>query len=57
MTPWPTASRVVVVLGVPFLQAAGTNVPLLYVAAECLAMWVALVLMLADPRRLPALGA
>jgi hypothetical protein len=32
---------------VPILQAAGTNVPLLYVAGECLAMWTAVVLMLA----------
>ncbi|HEY3528428.1 MAG TPA: hypothetical protein VGK78_04710 [Nocardioides sp.] len=35
-----------VLLLVPLLQAAGTNVPVLYVAGECLAMWVALVLSL-----------
>ena len=38
---------------VPLLQAAGTNVPLLYVAAECLAMWTAAVLMLACRERGP----
>ena len=36
----------VVLFVVPLAQAAGTNVPLLYVGGECLAMWVALVLML-----------
>jgi hypothetical protein len=36
----------VVLVVVPVLQAAGTNVPFLYVVAGCLAMWVALVLML-----------
>lgn len=35
-----------VLLLVPFLQATGTNVVLPYVAVECLAMWVALALML-----------
>lgn len=35
-----------VLILVPVLQAAGTNLPFLYVAAECLAMWVALVLLL-----------
>jgi hypothetical protein len=35
----------VVLFLVPLAQAAGTNVPLLYVAAECVAMWVALVVM------------
>jgi hypothetical protein len=35
----------VALLVVPLLQAAGTNVPLLYVAAECVALWVALCLM------------
>ena len=50
--PWPLPGEraggllAVVLLLVPPLQAAGTNVPLLYVAVECLAMWVALVLMM-----------
>jgi hypothetical protein len=44
-----------VLLLVPALQAAGTNVPFPYVAGECLAMWVALVLMLSgDSERFPA---
>ena len=43
-----TEALVVVVLaGVPVLQAVGTNVPLLYVSAECLALWVAVVVLLA----------
>jgi hypothetical protein len=36
----------VVLLLVPVAQAAGTNVPLIYVAVECVAMWMALILML-----------
>jgi hypothetical protein len=32
---------VLVLVAVPVLQAAGTNVPLLYVSLECLALWVA----------------
>ena len=36
----------VVLLLVPVLQAAGTNVPLIYVTVECVAMWMALILML-----------
>ena len=36
----------VVLLLVPVFQAAGTNVPLIYVTLECVAMWMALVLML-----------
>lgn len=45
--PWPVLAVLVLV---PFVQAAGTNVPLIYVAAECFAMWVAAVLVLApDP--------
>jgi hypothetical protein len=36
-----------VLLLVPFCQAVGTNVPMLYVAGECLAMWVGAVLVLA----------
>ncbi|HEX4472371.1 MAG TPA: hypothetical protein VH085_10395 [Nocardioides sp.] len=45
--PGGVSGRLVAVtlLLVPFAQAAGTNVPVLYVAFECLAMWVALVLM------------
>jgi hypothetical protein len=44
-----THSRIIgfVLLLVPFAQAAGTNVPLPYVALECLAAWVALLLLLA----------
>jgi hypothetical protein len=37
---------VVVLLLVPLVQAAGTNVPLIYVTVECVAMWMALILML-----------
>jgi hypothetical protein len=36
----------VVLLLVPVAQAAGTNVPLIYVSVECVAMWMALILML-----------
>ena len=32
-----------VLVGVPVLQAAGTNVSIVYVSAECLALWIALV--------------
>ena len=38
---------VLVLVMVPFFQAAGTNVPILYVAFECVAMWVAVALLLA----------
>ena len=41
---WPV---LVVLVAVPLLQAAGTNLPLLYEAAFCMAMWVAAVLVLA----------
>jgi hypothetical protein len=37
---------VVVLLLVPVLQAVGTNVPLIYVTVECVAMWMALLLLL-----------
>ena len=43
----------VLLLGVPLLAAAGTNVPLPYVIAECLSLWAALALMLAARRRAP----
>lgn len=43
----------IVLLVVPVAQAAGTNVAWLYVALECLAMWVAIVLILVS-RRPPA---
>ncbi|MGA8245556.1 MAG: hypothetical protein WB797_01485, partial [Nocardioides sp.] len=39
---------VLVLLLVPVGQALGTNVPLVYVAGECLAMWVAGVVVLAS---------
>ncbi|WP_151083289.1 hypothetical protein [Nocardioides cynanchi] len=39
-----------VLLVVPFGQAAGTAIPLLYVALGCLAMWVGVVLVLATSR-------
>jgi hypothetical protein len=47
--PGRSAGRwVVVVLAVvPFLQAAGTNVVLLHVAVECIALWVAVAVLLA----------
>lgn len=49
--PLPASAHGRIVVGVlllvPFAQAAGTNVPLPYVAAECLAAWVALLLVLA----------
>jgi hypothetical protein len=45
---------IVVLLLVPVGQALGTNVPLVYVAGECLAMWVAGVVVLASrPGRAP----
>ncbi len=37
----------VVLLLIPLLQAAGTNVVLPYIAVECIATWIALILMLA----------
>jgi hypothetical protein len=39
---------VAVLVGVPVLQAAGTNVSILYVSAECLALWIALVPLVAS---------
>jgi hypothetical protein len=47
--PGSVDGRIVVwvLLLVPFAQAAGTNVVLPYVAVECLAAWVALVLLIA----------
>ncbi len=44
---------VVLMFLVPFLQAAGTNVPLLYVAAECLVLWAAIVLMMVTRAGVP----
>jgi hypothetical protein len=47
----------VVLLLVPLLQAAGTNVTLFYVAGECLAMWAAVPLLLvARPECPPVLS-
>jgi hypothetical protein len=40
-------SRVLgVLVAVPVLQALGTDVPLIYVSSECLALWVAIVLIM-----------
>ena len=47
----------VVLLVVPLAQAAGTNVPLLYVSVECLAMWVAIVVVLASRQPRPRIAA
>jgi hypothetical protein len=49
---WSEQERAVamVLLLVPLAQAAGTNVPLPYVAFECLALWVAVVLMVSSRR-------
>ena len=46
-TSLPGRLVVAVLFLVPFAQAAGTNVVLPYVAVECVAAWVALVLLLA----------
>jgi hypothetical protein len=57
--PLPGGTSGLLVVGtlvvVPFVQAAGTNVPLLYVAYECLAMWVAAVLVLLTRANFPVL--
>ena len=50
----PDRLVVVVLLLVPVGQALGTNVPLVYVAGECLAMWVAGVVVLASRPGRPA---
>ena len=58
-TPSAETAVMVVLLAVPVAQAAGTNVAWLYVAVECLAMWVAIVLILVSrrpPPRVVALG-
>jgi hypothetical protein len=43
----------VVLLTVPLLQAAGTNIPVFWVAGTCLALWAALALMLVSGTAVP----
>jgi hypothetical protein len=57
--PGRTTERLVVgvLLLVPVLQAAGTNTPLIYVSSECLALWVAVVLIVVSRAARPAISA
>jgi hypothetical protein len=54
--PSAETTVMVVLLVVPLAQAAGTNVPLLYVSVECLAMWVAIVVVLASRQTRPRIA-